>query len=92
MRVLSPLKVQKLPNVSSLSTANHSLYFVDPQTGVHTQKHGILPEPGKIQDKVNEIKIWIECMLIGKNLMWKEVGNLLSAPSFRTTRLCEIVC
>ena len=30
-------RVQTLPNVSSYSTVNHSLHFVDPTTGVHTQ-------------------------------------------------------
>ena len=30
-------RVQTLPNVSSYSAVNHSLHFVDPTTGVHTQ-------------------------------------------------------
>ena len=30
-------RVQSLPNVQSYQTVNHSLHFVDPTTGVHTQ-------------------------------------------------------
>ena len=72
MHVLSPLKVQTLPNVSSHSTVNHSLHFVDPQTGVHTQN---------IESYWNRVKYKIKTMkgVLGDKIpkyldefMWRE--------------------
>ena len=47
-------RVQTLPNVSSYSTVNHSLHFVDPATGVHTQN--IESYWGKVKLKFKRMK------------------------------------
>ena len=46
-------RVGTLPNVSSHATFNHSLHFVDPVTGTHTQNRELL-EQGEAQAKKNE--------------------------------------
>ena len=47
-------QVQSLPNVTAHSTVNHSLHFVDPATGVHTQN--IESYWSRVRHKIKHIK------------------------------------
>ena len=65
-------RVQQLPSVSTHNTVNHSLHFVDPVTGVHTQN--VESYWNRVKGKFKRMKGVHEEMLSSylDEFMWRE--------------------
>ena len=65
-------RVQQLPSVATPNTVNHSLHFVDPATGVHTQN--VESYWNRVKGKFKRMKGVHEDMLSSylDEFMWRE--------------------
>ena len=82
--------VQLLPSVTSHSTVNHSLHFIDPGTGIHTQN---------VESYWNHVKGKFKCTkgiheemmsLYLDEFMWRERHGSTVSTAF--TNLCRNIC
>ena len=72
-------QVQNIPNVSSHSTANHSLHFIDPITGVHMQSYW-----NRVKHKFKRMK-GVHLQQLSSYLdefMWRERHGYLASLTF----------
>ena len=76
-------RVQTLPNVTSHTTVNHSLHFVDPATGVHTQN--VESYWARVKLKFKKMKGCHETQLPSylDEFMWRE--RYINADSYRSS-------
>ena len=83
-------RVQRLSVVASHSTVNHSLHFVDPTTGVHTQN--VESYWNRVKGKFKKMKGVHEGMLDSymDEFMWRERHGR-TAPTAASS-LCRDIC
>ena len=79
--------VQQLQQVSQHNTVNHSLHFIDPTTGVHTQN--IESYWNRVKGKFKRMKGVHESMLTSylDEFMWRERHGRSASTAF--TNLCR---
>ena len=82
--------VQQLPSVTSHSTVNHSLHFIDPGTGIHTQN---------VESYWNRVKGKFKCMKgVHEKMMSSYLDEFMCrerhGPTASTvlTNLCRDIC
>ena len=77
-------RVASLPTVSAHDTVNHSLHFVDPATGVHTQN--IESYWGRVKRKIKHMKGCHATELPSylDEFMWKERFDKTKRACFRS--------
>ena len=73
-------RTQQLPSVATHNTVNHSLHFVDPATGVHTQN--VESYWNRVKGKFKRMKGVHEDMLSSylDEFMWREQHGRLNCP------------
>ena len=80
-------RVQQLPAVSQHGTANHSIEFVNPSTGVHTQS--IESYWNRVKTKFKRMK-GVQCTMMSSYLdefMWRERHGRTDSAALRS--LCR---
>ena len=81
-RAYSQVQRLRLQNVSSHATVNHSLHFVDPSTGVHTQN--IESYWSRVKHRINHMKGLHHHLLALylEEFMWRERNGKSASLTF----------